>query len=75
MQVPFALLDDVAEHVAQWETAKSIKSTTTVSLTGTTIVLHHKPLRLEVKKGNELVFVLNGRNLFQFEHLRQKQVC
>ena len=73
LQVPFVLLDSLESHVLPWERPTSSASETKLKLGDVTVLLKAQPFQIEVTRGHDTLMKLNGRGLFQFEHLREKK--
>ncbi len=73
-QVPHALLPDVDSKAISW--GKNTKSSTSLLLTlgQADVSLQYSPLQLDVTIDGKPAISFNSKNLFNFEHLRQKQV-
>ena len=74
LQVPYVLLDTLANHLTPWTKPSTSRSGTVVHLGDVSVSLTYKPLGLEVKRGKDVLLTFNSRKLFQMEHLREKQV-
>lgn len=73
-QVPHALLPDVDSKAISW--AKHDKSSNSIMLKlgEADVTLQYSPLQLDVSVGGKPAISFNSKQLFNFEHLRQKQV-
>lgn len=74
-EVPDVLQDDLISKPVQWTSSKVAAKALNLQLGSAALTVQYKPFRVSLTvKGSEVV-QLNSRSLFNFEPLRQKQVC
>ena len=73
-QVPHALVPDVDKQAISWEKHDKSSSSLMLKLGQADITLQYSPLQLDVNVDGKPAISFNSKHLFNFEHLRQKQV-
>ena len=73
-QVPHALLPDVDSKSTSWGQHEKSSNSLCLKLGQADVTLQYRPLQLNVTVDGKAAISFNSKNLFKFEHLRQKQV-
>lgn len=73
-QVPHALLPGVDKQAINWDKHDKSSSSLTLKLGQADVTLQYSPLQLDVTVDGKPAISFNSKQLFNFEHLRQKQV-
>lgn len=73
-EVPGVLMHDLESRQLSWDKVTRKKDVTNLQLGNAVVQLQHKPLHIEINLQGQPVMSFNGRKLFNFEHIRQKQV-
>ena len=73
-QVPHALQPDVDSKAISWGKQKKSSSSLALQLDDADITLQYSPLQLDVSVNGKPAISFNSKSLFNFEHLREKQV-
>ncbi len=73
-QVPHALLPDVDSKATSWGQDEKSSNSLRLKLGQADVTLQYRPLQLDVTVNGKAAISFNSKNLFNFEHLRQKQV-
>ena len=73
-QVPHALLPDVDKQAISWDKHDKSSSSLALKLGQADVTLQYSPLQLDVNIDGQPAISFNSKQLFNFEHLRQKQV-
>lgn len=72
-QVPHALIPDLDKQATSWDTHDKSSKSLALKLGQADITLQYSPLQLDVNVGSKPAISFNSKQLFNFEHLRQKQ--
>ncbi|DBA94742.1 TPA: hypothetical protein ACH3X1_002291 [Trebouxia sp. C0004] len=72
-QVPHALLPDVDSKATSWGQHEKSSNSLCLKLGQADVTLQYRPLQLDVTVNGKAAISFNSKNLFNFEHLRQKQ--
>ena len=73
-QVPHALLPGLDKQAINWDKHDKSPSSLTLKLGQADVTLQYSPLQLDVTVDGKPAISFNSKQLFNFEHLRQKQV-
>lgn len=73
-QVPHALVPGLDKQAISWEKHDKSSSSLVLKLGQADITLQYSPLQLDVNVDGKPAISFNSKQLFNFEHLRQKQV-
>ena len=73
-QVPHALVPEVDKQATSWDKHDKSSSSLVLKLGQADITLQYSPLQLDVNVGGKPAISFNSKQLFNFEHRRQKQV-
>ena len=73
-QVPHALQPNVDSKATSWGKHQQSSSSLALQLGPADVTLQYSPLQLDVAIDGKPAISFNSKSLFNFEHLRQKQV-
>lgn len=73
-QVPHALLPDLDKQATSWDKHDKSGNSLSLKIGQADITLQYSPLQLDVNVAGKPAIAFNSKQLFNFEHLRQKQV-
>ena len=73
-QVPHALVPDLDQQAISWDKHDKSSNSLALKIGQADITLQYSPLQLDVNVGGKPAISFNSKQLFNFEHLRQKQV-
>ena len=74
-QVPHALVADLDKQQTHWDKHTQTSQGATLQLGNAQVKLQYSPLQLDIAVDGKPAATFNGRQLFNFEHRRQKKVC
>ncbi|KAL3163000.1 hypothetical protein ABBQ32_009432 [Trebouxia sp. C0010 RCD-2024] len=72
-QVPHALLPDLDKQATSWDKHDKSGNSLSLKIGQADITLQYSPLQLDVNVAGKPAIAFNSKQLFNFEHLRQKQ--
>lgn len=75
MQVPDIVLPELESKQSNWDNVSQKGNEWTGSIGAVNVKLGLSPFRLEVVVDKKTALVLNSRDMFNFEHRREKKVC
>lgn len=73
-EVPGVLMHDLKARQLSWEKVTRKNDGAQLQLGEATVLLQYKPFQIDISMQGQPVMTFNSRRLFNFEHLRQKQV-
>ena len=74
-QVPHALVADLDKQQTHWDKHTKTSQGATLQLRNAQVKLQYSPLQLDIAVDGKPAATFNSRQLFNFEHSRQKKVC
>jgi len=73
-EVPGILMHDLGQKEVSWAKKGQTTSALRLALDDVELQLQYSPFQISVSIKRQPVMSFNGRQMFNFEHLRQKQV-
>ncbi len=73
--MPHALVADLDKQQTHWDKHTKTSQGATLQLGNAQVKLQYSPLQLDIAVDGKPAATFNSRQLFNFEHRRQKKVC
>jgi hypothetical protein len=73
--VPDIVSTEIDTRQTPWERSSVVDASASVGAGRTDVFLQYRPFQLVVFENKKPIIVFNAQQLFEFEHLREKQAC